>query len=428
MQQHVGAMGGQDGVELGRVADVADGHHRHLGCEAAELEPQLVEARLVDLDEHEPRRFHEHDLPAQLGADRARRAGDRHHAATQRLAHLPGVYAGGLTTKQVLHIDASQVTQAHGALGDDDLGHDAGLYVGIGRGVEHSSHGLGRSGRQRDDDLLDLVAFDRDGKLGGGAEHGNAADGAAVQRRVVVQEADHGQAEVRAIEDLAQQQRARASGAQDQDAPARTGPRRTHVQEHPRGEPDRGGPQEHQDDLDEQHADRHGAHQAFERREQVDGEQGGEPEHGGREQLDERVHAHVAQHQPVQPETCEEDPVEHGRRYHQRRHPSQELGRDHALEACVVGDRGGDHHDRRVQGDECRVPQAPGGADACEQCAGPHRAATSMTRVTAAIASSMSVSPIVGCTKKASVVSCAVAAPGRRSAGPSPARVKASSR
>ena len=63
------------------------------GSIVSQLEPQLVEARLVDLDEHELGGAQLHDLAAQLRADRAGGAGDRDDLAGDGLADLLDVDA-----------------------------------------------------------------------------------------------------------------------------------------------------------------------------------------------------------------------------------------------------------------------------------------------------------------------------------------------
>ena len=92
------------------------------GATRLELELELVEARLVDLDEQELRRVH--------AATIWRHSSEPiEPAAPVTATTLPAsvsrtcvdVDGGGLAAQQVLDVDGAQVAQADGALGDDEL-------------------------------------------------------------------------------------------------------------------------------------------------------------------------------------------------------------------------------------------------------------------------------------------------------------------
>ena len=90
----------------------------------------------------------------------------------------------------------------------------------------------------------------------GVSDHLHAADGAALQASVVVEEADRREAELRPAHDLVKQQRAGAARAHDEHAGALAGLCVAHVYDHARGRTDARHAEQHEDRLDEQHAER----------------------------------------------------------------------------------------------------------------------------------------------------------------------------
>ena len=70
-----------------------------------ELALDLEEAGLAVVDEHEPGRAHAGDLPAQLGADRAARAGHEHHLAGEVPGDRREIDLDGLAAEEVLDLD-----------------------------------------------------------------------------------------------------------------------------------------------------------------------------------------------------------------------------------------------------------------------------------------------------------------------------------
>ncbi len=92
-------------------------------------------------------------------------------------------------------------------------------------------------------------------EVAGAPDHLHAADGAALQGLVVVQEADGGEPELRPAHDLVEQERARAARAHDQHAGALARLRAAHVHEHARGRADARDAEQHDDRLDEQDAE-----------------------------------------------------------------------------------------------------------------------------------------------------------------------------
>ncbi len=127
MQDDLRAVLVEDALEPVGVADVADAHDRHVRVELTQFEPQLVEARLVDLDEEQLRGPQLHRLAAELRADRPGRAGDGDDLAGDRPADLLDVDRGGLAPEEVLDLDFAQVGEADAALLDDERRHDARL-------------------------------------------------------------------------------------------------------------------------------------------------------------------------------------------------------------------------------------------------------------------------------------------------------------
>ena len=168
--------------------------------------------------QHQLRRFAAEDLPAELGADGAARAGDEHALAPQHAAHRADVGAHRLAAQQVLDPHLAQLVNADAAVQQlVDAGDDARLHPCLAADAHDVTDlGAGRGGHG-DDDLADLVGGDhlRDGVAV--AQHRHAVDLHVVLAQVVVQEADRLQAQVGVVAQLTDDHGAGVARAHDKD-------------------------------------------------------------------------------------------------------------------------------------------------------------------------------------------------------------------
>ena len=210
------------GEHLGHALGVlAVGQHGDRAEDVAladELALDLEQVRLAVVDQHEPARVHARDLAAELGADRAARAGDQHAAAGQVAADGLDLHPHGLAAEDVL---------------DPHLAQLAGEW--LPPCSSSKTVGIVRTGTPRSRQALTTVARSLPGADGiaistssGSTSSSTSAssyvvpstssrvDAHALLARVVVDEADRAVAELRVAQQLAQQQLAAVAGADDQ--------------------------------------------------------------------------------------------------------------------------------------------------------------------------------------------------------------------
>ena len=109
----------EDLTHLGAVAAVSEhGRDRREVALAHELALDVEERRLRVLDEHEPRRPDPRDLAAELGADRAARAGDEDGLAGEVLRDRAHVDLDRLAAEHVLHLNRPDLPREIEIAGD----------------------------------------------------------------------------------------------------------------------------------------------------------------------------------------------------------------------------------------------------------------------------------------------------------------------
>ena len=100
----------EDLAHLGAVAAVPEhGRDRREVALAHELALDVEERSLRMLDEHEPRRPDARDLTAELGADRAARAGDENGLPGEVLRDRAHVDLDRLAAEHVLHLNGTNL-------------------------------------------------------------------------------------------------------------------------------------------------------------------------------------------------------------------------------------------------------------------------------------------------------------------------------
>ena len=153
---------------------------------------QMEHAVLVTIDQDEPPGVLRGDLAAELGADRARRAGDEHRLAGEARAKPRGVQSHGRPGEQVVHLDLTHLREAHVAVGQlAERRQHLVLDARVGTGwVDVLANG--RAGRRwdGDQDLVHVAAGDDRRQIVDHAEDARAGDAVAQLGAVVVEEAD----------------------------------------------------------------------------------------------------------------------------------------------------------------------------------------------------------------------------------------------
>ena len=150
--------------------------HRRRPREVAlllELAADLEQRVLRVVDQHQQLRPDPGDLAAQLGADRAARAGHEHDPAGQVGAHAVDLHADRLAAEHVLHLDLAHLAHQVRAAGQQ-----------LERGRQHAhrdralaaggDHALAQDARRRrdgDDHLVGLDRVEHARQLVGRAEH-----------------------------------------------------------------------------------------------------------------------------------------------------------------------------------------------------------------------------------------------------------------
>ena len=226
VEHHLGSVLGDEGVELGAIADAADDEVvPHAGVFALELVPEAVQGVLVVVEQHDLARAELRELADELGADRPSRARDEHGVARD-VADRVHVEADEGSTQQVLDLHVPQPVDVHVAredLGDrrEDPAGDAGL-----RGeLEHLAHPGPGGGRHRDQDLVHPLVGHDPREVVDRAEHGQPREHQLLLHGLVVEEPDRFHPLARVLAEVAHQLGPRAPGPH-QEGPARLPPAR----------------------------------------------------------------------------------------------------------------------------------------------------------------------------------------------------------
>ena len=266
-QRHVLVRGGvEDDVRLlarehvldqRRVLHVAhDRHERQLREGVGERGLDLVDGRLGDVEQHELRRAEPGDLAAQLGADRPAGARDHDHAIAEPLRESRIVEHDGVASDEVVELDVAQRGKRRAARDELVVGrHRQRLDARGGAQLRDTpAHRMVRR-RQRDDHLVDAVAAGPRAELGDRAEHRDAAQHAALLRRVIVEQAHH--APLAAARQILREARARLARAGDEDGLTERGERAVEAVLLPRAV--REARARHEEDEDDRIGDEHAA-------------------------------------------------------------------------------------------------------------------------------------------------------------------------
>ena len=208
----------EDDVHARGVAHVGDLRHDLDARALAQLAIDLEEVVLGVVDHHEPADLHAQQLAAELGSDRAARAGHQYRATAHVGADGGGVELNGLAPEDVLHL--------HGAQLGDEVVVAVDEVVHVRQRLDgHSGRAAGRdhlgafaaAGRRHGDvHLVGLARLEDLGQVVRRPDHLDALEAVAQLVGVVVDERDRRVARQPVAEHLAQDQVAGVTGADDQ--------------------------------------------------------------------------------------------------------------------------------------------------------------------------------------------------------------------
>ena len=197
-------------------------------------------------------------MPAELGADRAARAGDHHHAVAEPFAQARVVENDRIASQEVVELDradrgqrrapAHQVlVRRHGEHFDSRIGADL---------RDAAAHAV-RGRRQRDDHLAHAVLLRPRRQARDRTQHAHAVQQPPALRRIVVDEPDH--APLPAPRELAREARAGFARADHEHRLAERGERAVEpvLLPDPVGEAIAGHQEDEHDRVEDQHAARH---------------------------------------------------------------------------------------------------------------------------------------------------------------------------
>ena len=159
MEDDARPLAGEHLLDQRRVLDVAhDRRQRQLRETVGERGLDRVDRRLRQVEQHELRGTEAGDVPAELGADRAARAGDHHHAIAEPFAQARVVEDDRIAAQQVVELDRANRGQRRAAA-DQVLvrRHGQHLDARVGADLRDAAAHAVRGRRQRDDHLAHAV-------------------------------------------------------------------------------------------------------------------------------------------------------------------------------------------------------------------------------------------------------------------------------
>ena len=226
---------------LGAVLHVGeDGNRRVEAALVGELALDVDERVLRVVDEDDAVGAERGDLAAELGADRAARAGDEDGLAGDVGGDRGEVELDGLAPEHVLHLHLAELAREVEVAGDELVHGGQGLHrdADVAALVHDPLPRLARRGRDRDDDLVRAVVAKEVRQVVGRAEHPDAVEAQVLLAGIVVDEPGRRVAEVRVLQHLAEDELARVAGSHDEHVspPRDEPPPARALEDRPRGE------------------------------------------------------------------------------------------------------------------------------------------------------------------------------------------------
>ncbi len=195
MEDHLRPVLREHPVDQHRIGDVAETHlQRQLRTGLAQLALDLEQVELALLEQHQRLRSDARHLSAELRTDRAAAAGHQHALALQLGTDALPVQRHRLPSQQIVDADVAQRIDRHAA-GDQILEarHRTERHTGLFAEADDALHVRTVRRRDRQDDHVDLVAFDQFGDLSAHTQHAHALNVHADLVRLVVDEAHRDQ-------------------------------------------------------------------------------------------------------------------------------------------------------------------------------------------------------------------------------------------
>ena len=170
------------------VADVGEDRR---GPRPVERHQQVVQVRLVVVEQRQQLRLEAPDLARDLGADRAAGAGDQHALAAQQIPHGGQVRLHLPAPEQVFDAQVAEIARGHAPVDElADRRQHAERHVRLLAQEGHLADQLARRRRDRQQHLVDRERPHERGDRGSVAHHGEPVQRPAERPRVVVDQRD----------------------------------------------------------------------------------------------------------------------------------------------------------------------------------------------------------------------------------------------
>ena len=190
VEDDLGSVVFEDPLQGITVTNIAQ--HRVVGAQQAVTangQLQRVQRRLVAVKDDQLARTQLMDLPRQLGADRAPRAGDEDDLSGYVAGDATDVGVDGTASQQIGDVELTQLLQTDATVDPfPDRGHSHELGAGHAAILRHAIHQLSAGGADRQDDQIDVLLLRDPAKVTPLAKHTVGPDPTVLLVRVIVNE------------------------------------------------------------------------------------------------------------------------------------------------------------------------------------------------------------------------------------------------
>ena len=217
VENNMGTIGIHHRIHTGSIAYGTD-QNRQIQIRILPLQFQLniVGIVFIDVKNHQFFRIIFGDLTAKLGANRAATAGNHDTLTGDVLSNLFPVNLDRITAQQVLHFHIAQTADLHFPVDQlIDAGNHLDLTAGCTADIQNLLFRLSVAGRDRIDDLLNIILLDCRGNILSAADNGNTLQNAVLLRHIIVDQADNFVVHQTTVANLTDQRTAGFTGTDD---------------------------------------------------------------------------------------------------------------------------------------------------------------------------------------------------------------------